>query len=86
MQSHYLLKTLRSAFDTFPSLTLDIIVYRLIDDLCEFFWTLNMQLQCTHAHSVSPNYAEHYFEADQYYCADCTCVYMSRIYLNPKDK
>ena len=37
----------------FPSLTLDIIVYMLIDDLCELFWTLNMQLQCTHAHSVS---------------------------------
>ena len=56
----------------FPSL----IVYMLIDDLCELFWTLNMQLQCTHAHSVSLSiYAEHYLEADQC-CADCTCVYM----------
>ena len=48
MRSRYLLKTFHkvySAFHTFPSLTLNIIVYMLIDGLCELFWTLNMQLQ-----------------------------------------
>ena len=81
MQSRYLPKILHeiySAFDTFPSLTLDIIVYMLIDDLCELFWTLIMQLQCTHAHCLSICiyiYAEHHLEeADQR--ADCTRVYM----------
>ena len=79
MQSRYLPKTLHkviySMFDTFPSLTLDIIVYMLIDDLCELFWTIN-----THAHSVSLSiYAEHNVVQTVHVC---TC----EEYFTPKDK